>query len=215
MKYVLFDLDGTVADTKEGVTRSVQYALGKMGVVEESLDELEKFIGPPLYQSYKEFYGFTEEQIEMAVKYYRDYYNEKGMLQCYIYPGMEKILEKLHNSGVKVILATSKPEHYAKKILKHFDLAKYFDVIAGSTLTKERTTKSDVIRYAISGFDDFDAKEAYMIGDRKFDYIGAREFGIPCILIGYGYGSMEELEECKPFAIKETVEELSSFFDTL
>lgn len=240
MKYVLFDLDGTITDPKEGITKSVQYALKKYGIEVEDLDALCPFIGPPLYKSFEDFYGFSHEQALEAVDEYRVYYRDKGIFECTVYEGIPELLKALHEHGIKVILATSKPEEYAIQILQHFGIYEYFDIIAGSTMSGSRVEKEDIIQYAIEqvkginhkddinnrsgmereseaderktdGLKSFDVSKAYMVGDRKFDYIGASKFNIPCILIGYGYGEMEELEECKPFAIKKTVKELEEF----
>ena len=211
IKYILFDLDGTITEPKEGITKSVQYALKKYGIEVENLDDLCPFIGPPLYQSFEEFYGFSHEQAMEATDEYRVYYRKQGIFECTLYDGIAQLLKELHEQGKKVILATSKPENFAIQLLEHFNIIQYFDVIAGSTLSGSRVEKADVIRHAMSQIKDFDVNEAVMVGDRKFDYIGATECGIPCILIGYGYGEMDELEACNPFAIKETVEELKDF----
>ena len=211
MKYVLFDLDGTITDPKEGITKSVQYSLWKFGIEVEDLDSLCPFIGPPLVKSYENFYGFPHEQAMEAVEEYRVYYRKQGIFECELYDGIRELLKMLHEKGIQVLLATSKPEEFAIELLKHFDILKYFDVVAGSTMSGSRVEKEDVIQHALNQLTDFDASEAFMVGDRKFDYIGASKFDIPCILIGYGYGEMEELEACKPFAIKETVTDLTEY----
>lgn len=211
MKYVLFDLDGTITEPKEGITKSVAYSLKKYGIEVEDLDSLCNFIGPPLYESYEKFYGFTHEQALEATDEYRVYYRKKGIFECTLYDGIKELLELLHNKGIKVVLATSKPEEFALQILEHFNIIQYFDVVAGSEMKGSRVEKADVIEYAIKQIPDFKANEAVMVGDRKYDYIGSKKFDIPCILIGYGYGKIEELEECKPFAIKHTVKELTQY----
>lgn len=211
MKYVLFDLDGTITDPKEGITRSVQFALKKFGINVADLDSLCPFIGPPLSSSFEEFYGFSHEKAMEAVDEYRVYYKDRGIFECKLYDGIKELLEKLHKLGIKVVLATSKPEIFAVRLLEHFEIFQYFDVVAGSDMQGHRVEKADVINYAINQIEDFEPSEAVMVGDRKFDYIGADKFNIPCILIGYGYGEMEELQACKPFAIKETVEELADY----
>lgn len=211
MKYVLFDLDGTITDPKEGITKSVQFSLRKFGIHVEDLDSLCPFIGPPLSTSFEEFYGFSHEKAMEAVDEYRVYYKDKGIFECKLYDGIKELLEKLHGMGIKVALATSKPEKFAVQLLEHFKILPYFDVVAGSDMKGERVEKADVIHHAIKQIEGFDVTKAVMVGDRKFDYIGAEQFNIPCILIGYGYGEMGELEECKPFAIKKTVAELTEF----
>lgn len=211
MKYVLFDLDGTITDPKEGITKSVQFALKKFNIEVRDLDSLCPFIGPPLSQSFEDFYGFSHELAVEAVKEYRVYYSKQGIFECTLYDGIKELLEELHNMGIKVILATSKPEKFAIQLLEHFDILKYFDVVAGSDMEGNRVEKADVIFHAINCISDFEPSEAVMVGDRKFDYIGADKFKIPCVLIGYGYGEMEELKNCKPAAIKKTVKELRDY----
>lgn len=211
MKYILFDLDGTITDPKEGITKSVAYALEKFGIQVEDLDVLCPFIGPPLRASFVKFYGFSEADAELAVKYYREYYGATGKFECSIYAGIPELLKYLKEQGRTVLLATSKPTGYAKEILEHFDLLQYFDYVAGSSMDASRTEKADVIRHALKQIPEAKAEEMVMIGDREFDYYGAKEFGIPCILVTYGYGSPEELEACQPFAIEETVEGVKEF----
>lgn len=215
LRYVFFDLDGTVTDPKEGITKSIQFSLRKFGIEVTDLDSLCPFIGPPLSQSYEKFFGFSHEQALEAVDEYRVYYKDRGIFECYVYDGIKELVKDLHESGVKVVLATSKPEGYATQILEHFEILKYFDVVAGSTMDGSRVEKADVIRHAISMLEGFNPEEAVMIGDRKFDYNGASECGISCILIGYGYGEMTELVDCNPYKIINTVEELHNFLDSI
>lgn len=215
LKYVFFDLDGTVTDPKEGITKSVKYSLKKFGIEVEDLNSLCPFIGPPLSQSYEKFYDFSHEKALEAVDEYRVYYKDRGIFECFLYDGIKELVKDLHENGVKVILATSKPEEFARQILKHFDILKYFDIVAGSTMDGSRVEKVDVIRHAISQISDFDIENAVMVGDRKFDYYGANECGMRCILISYGYGEMRELKECNPFAIIDSVSELHKFLDSI
>lgn len=215
MKYILFDLDGTITDPKEGITKSVAYSLRKFGIEVEDLDTLCPFIGPPLNESYEQFYGFSHEKAMKAVGEYRVYYRDKGIFECKLYEGIDKLLKHLHEEGKTVVLATSKPQEFALQLLEHFNILQYFDVIAGSEMNGGRVQKADVIKYAMEQIEGFSAKDAVMIGDRKFDYLGSSKFNIPCILIGYGYGEMKELEECNPFAIKKTVLELEKFLDSI
>lgn len=215
MKYIFFDLDGTITDPKEGITKSVQYSLKKFGIEVTDLDSLCKFIGPPLNVSYEEFYGFSHEEAMKAVDEYRVYYKDRGIFECKLYDGIKELLAHLSKNGNKVVLATSKPIGFAKQLLEHFDIIQYFDFVAGSEMDGTRTDKSEVIEYALSHYPGIDVNDVVMIGDRKFDYIGASKYGIPCILIEYGYGERKELENCKPFAIKETVEELQKFLDSI
>lgn len=215
MKIVFFDLDGTITDPKEGITKSVAYALDKYGIHVEDLDSLCPFIGPPLHVSFQEFYGFDVEKSMEAVKYYREYYREKGIFECYLYEGIPELLRHLKENGDKVVLATSKPTEFAKQLLEHFDIMKYFDYVSGSTMDGSRVEKVDILRHALQQYDSVLTDDMIMIGDRKFDYIGASEMGIRCILVEYGYGELSELEACKPFAIKKTVKEVQNFLDSI
>lgn len=219
MKYVFFDLDGTITDPKEGITKSVEYSLKNFGISVSNLDDLCKFIGPPLSDSYEEFYGFTKEQAKEAIAWYRVYYSKKGIFQCELYRGISELISHLYNKDIKVVLATSKPTEYAIDILKHFEIYKYFDYISGSAMDGSIVNKDDIINQAVEHYKkidgDFDESQVVMIGDRKFDYIGASKCNIKCILISYGYGEMEELLSCQPFALKKSVEELQEFLDSI
>lgn len=146
---VLFDLDGTLTDPGEGITKSVAYALGKYGIGVADRAELYKFIGPPLHESFEIYYGFSAEQAKEAVEYYREYYRETGIFENIVYPGIEDMLEVLRNSGRTLAVATSKPEQFAKEILEHFHLAGYFEYVAGANMDGTRTKKDEVISYAL------------------------------------------------------------------
>lgn len=215
MKIVFFDLDGTITDPKEGITKSVAYALAKYGIHVENLDSLCPFIGPPLHVSFQEFYGFDAEKSMEAVKYYREYYSEKGIFECYLYEGIPELLKHLKEKGDIVVLATSKPTEFAKQLLEHFDIMKYFDHVSGSTMDGSRVEKADILRYALRWYPDVPKKDMIMVGDRKFDSQGAAEVGIRCVLVEYGYGDISELEACKPLAIRKTVKEVQNFLDSI
>ena len=206
-QYFFMDLDGTISDPKEGITKSVAYALDYYGIKVENLDTLEKFIGPPLSDSFQEFYGFDREKSLEAVEKYREYFKDKGIFENELYPGMEQLLKTITEQGGKIVLATSKPEVFAKRILEYFHIDKYFTFAAGSTLDTTRNKKEDVIRYALDSL-GIAAEEAIMIGDRKHDVIGAKENGMACIGVLFGYGDREELESAGADVIVETVEEL-------
>ena len=133
-KYILFDLDGTLTDPKEGITKSVQYALKKYVILIENLDLLENFIGPPLKDSFMEYYNFSEDQASQAIEYYREYFKEKGIFQNKVYEHMEELLSKLKKLGLILIVATSKPTVFAEEILRHFNLDVYFELIIGSAI---------------------------------------------------------------------------------
>ena len=194
-KICLFDLDGTITDSAPGIVNSVIYALKQFGIEETDREKLLQFIGPPLTESFHRFYGFTEEESWKAVEYYREYYAEKGIFECTVYEGLEDALKKIKESGRKILVATSKPEVYAKRIIEHFGLTKYFDYIAGMELDGGRGTKAQVIEYALETCKIKNRDEVLMIGDREHDVFGAENLGIDCVGVLYGFGSREELEK--------------------
>ncbi len=192
-QYILFDLDGTITDSKQGITNSVAYALKYLGISVENPDTLCKFIGPPLTESFKEYYNLSDIETETAIQKYREYYSEKGIYENELYSGIIHMLENLKQNGKKIILATSKPTVYAKKILEYFNLEQYFYFIAGSEMNLSRNKKEDVIRYALEQNKIVDKAEVIMVGDRKHDIIGAKENEIASVGVLYGYGVREEL----------------------
>ncbi|MFA6941169.1 MAG: HAD family hydrolase [Clostridiaceae bacterium] len=196
MKYknILFDLDGTLTDSKEGITRSVQYALSKFGISVDSLDQLNNFLGPPLKDAFMEYFNFSEEEAETAVKYYRERFKDKGIFENQVYEGIEKLLIKLKDNGLNLFIATSKPRAFADRILKHFNLFSYFDAVIGSEFDGTRNKKGDVISYVISEYKLDNKDDIIMVGDRRHDVIGAKENGIDVIGVTYGYGSIDELK---------------------
>ena len=206
---ILFDLDGTLTDPGTGITNSVAYALKKYGITVEDRTELYKFIGPPLHESFEKFYGFSREEALRAVDYYREYYRDKGIYENIVYDGVEAMLEKLYEGGKKIILATSKPEIFAREILRYFNLEKYFCYAAGANLDGTRTDKAEVIEYALREGCVEDKSTAVMIGDREHDIIGANKNGLDSIGVLFGYGSREELENADATYIVETVEEIN------
>lgn len=206
-KTILFDLDGTLTDPGLGITNSVAYALKKYGIEVENRQSLYSFIGPPLNDSFKKYYGFSDEKAMEAIWCYREYFADKGLYENEVYEGVEQLLGKIKESGRKIVLATSKPEQFAERILEHFDLIKYFDVVAGASMDEKRNKKGDVIKYAMEK-GDFTSDGAVMIGDREHDVFGAAENGIDTIGVLYGYGSREELEKAGAMHIAQTVEDI-------
>lgn len=202
------DLDGTITNPKEGITKSIQYALRAMNIFVEDLDSLTKHIGPPLREGFMEYYGFSRDEAEEATAEYRKYYAEKGIYQNKLYNGMESLLTKLKQAGKYLIVATSKPEEYAVKILQSFHLEHYFDDICGATFDSSRADKEAVIRYALEKNAITDLDRTVMVGDRKYDILGAKAVGIASIGVLYGFGSRKELEEAGADYIAATVEEL-------
>lgn len=213
-KYIFFDLDGTLTDPKEGITKSVAYALKSYGIHVEDLDSLCKFIGPPLKDSFVKFYGFSEEQGYEAVEKYREYFRPYGVYENKVYEGVDKLLAELKARGKMIVLATSKPTVFANTILEHFDLMKYFDMVCGSELDGSRVKKGDVIAYALEQVTEKDARfhksQVVMIGDREHDILGAKENGLDSIGVLYGYGDRAEHEAAGADYIVETVEELAA-----
>ena len=200
-KTILFDLDGTLTDSAPGITNSVAHALAHFGIHEEP-GNLLKFIGPPLNESLPEFYGFTPEQTTEAVVVFREYFVEKGWCENAPYPGIADLLRDLRAAGKQLMVATSKPEVQAVRILKHFGLAEYFDHIYGAPPGNEDgARKSAVILRALEWAED--VSQAVMVGDRRHDVAGAAEAGLPCVGVLYGYGGREELEKAGAAFIAE------------
>jgi phosphoglycolate phosphatase len=210
-QYILFDLDGTLTNPEIGITNCVMYALEKFNIKVEDRKELHPFIGPPLTYSFQTYYGLSEADSELAVKYYRERFSVKGLYENEVYEGVDKLLKQLKESGKILVIATSKPEEYTLKILEHFDLLKYFDYVVGATMDGSRGEKADVIRYAleISGIED--KTEAIMIGDRKYDILGAKENGLASIGVLFGFGDYEELTKAGADYIAECVEDILKY----
>ncbi|HEL2219612.1 TPA: HAD family hydrolase [Streptococcus suis] len=204
---ILFDLDGTLTDSGQGILNSVAYALEKMGIEEPDAANLNRFIGPPLYESFSRFYQLSPEDTQSAVDAFRVYFKEKGMFENQLYPGIIPLLEELRTAGKTLVIATSKPEIFAKQILEHFGIAHYFDIIAGASLDSSRLSKADVIGYAINQLEAF-PKHGVMIGDREHDIEGARRHQLPAIGVLYGYGSKQEFEKAGATMIVETIQDL-------
>lgn len=193
--YYLFDLDGTITDSEMGITNSVKHALKKYGIEETDQDKLRKFVGPPLADSFMKYYGFTKEQAQKGIAYYREYYTNGGMFENKVYDGIPELLQKLKDAGKVLIVATSKPELFAKQILEHFDLAKYFDCIAGASMDESRVNKDEVIAYALDLYGVSEHKEEMvMIGDREHDIFGAKKNDLDSIGVLFGFGDLKELQ---------------------
>ena len=207
-QYVLFDLDGTLTDPGLGITNSVMYALRKFGINVSDRSQLYPFIGPPLRDSFRVYYGFSDEQCERAVRYYREYFKKSGMFENEVYDGICELLTRLKVSGRTLVVATSKPEVFALEILRHFDLYKYFDFVAGATLNDVRNQKADIIKYALETLNITEKKSAIMIGDRKHDIIGAKETGLDSIGVLYGYGTYDELKNAGATYIANTTADI-------
>ncbi|MDO4521631.1 MAG: HAD family hydrolase [Eubacteriales bacterium] len=212
-KYLLFDLDGTLTDSEEGITKCVAYALEHFGIHETDQGMLRKFIGPPLMDSFMEYYGFSEEMALEATEKYRERFGKIGLFENTVYEGIPQLLAELQASGKKLILATSKPLMYAKKIMERHGLAKYFYDMQGPEMDGTRNRKEEVVAYALQVNHIEDVTEAVMIGDRLHDIVGARACGLDCIGVLYGFGDREELEHYGATQIVETVEELGRILE--
>lgn len=206
--YILFDLDGTLTDPMEGITKSVQYALRAYGIEVTELKALCPFIGPPLKDSFMDLYGFTPVQALEAIKKYREYFSVTGLYQNKEYEGIKELLGQLKAEGKHLLVATSKPEVFARQILEHFHMTEYFEFIGGASLDETRVRKGDVIKYVLEKNQITETKRAIMVGDREHDVMGAREAGLDCIGVLYGYGDRKELEQAGAKYVVDTVEEL-------
>lgn len=210
-QYLLFDLDGTLTDPKVGITTCVQYALHSLGIEEKELDRLEPFIGPPLKDSFMEFYHLDENEAMKAIEKYRERFQTIGLFENKVYKGIKDLLIQCKMRGAKLAVASSKPEIFVKRILKHFGLFSYFDVVVGSELDGTRIAKEEVVKEALhqlfpNGKVDYD--NTVMIGDRRFDIEGAKDNKIVSVAVSYGYGDMQELMQAKPDYIARSVVEL-------
>ncbi len=210
---ILFDLDGTLTASAEGITKSVQYALLKLGIDEPDLKKLEGFIGPPLLDQFMNAYGMDETTARQAVVYYRERYEEKGIYENEVYPGVRELLKALKAQGYQLGVASSKPVFYVKQILERFGLTGFFSVIEGSQMDGRRTSKGEVIQEALKNLKMENCREqTVMVGDRKHDVQGAREAGIDCVAVSYGYGSVQELQQANPVMIAPAIEGVQRFF---
>jgi len=203
-KYILLDLDGTLTDPAEGITNSIIYALSKYGISSRK-EELVHFIGPPLRDSFMEYFSFSSAQAEEAVVFYREYFAEKGIYENSIYPGVNEMLARLSSADKSLVLATSKPAVYARRVLEYFKILDYFHFVAGSNLDGTMGTKSEVVGYALSSLPDSDFKSAVMAGDRKFDIQGALANSIDSIGVTWGYGSRDELVKAGATYIADSI----------
>ena len=210
MKYknVLFDLDGTLTDPAEGITNALMHAQRRLGRAVSSREELFMFIGPPLIEMFMSEWGLDRAGADQALVYYREHFGTKGLFENVPYEGIGDCLADLKAAGLRLFVATSKPEPLSLRILEHFDLLPYFEAVAGSTMDEKRTKKGEVIAYALETY-GLDPAETIMVGDREHDVIGARENGLPCIGVLYGYGSREELTRAGAAALAADLGELS------
>lgn len=208
--YILMDLDGTLTDPVEGITKSVQYALTHFGIHVDDLRDLYKFIGPPLKESFIRYYHLTDAEADEALVKYRERFKDTGIFENKVYDGVEALLKKLTDSGKVVLLASSKPTVFVERILIHFGLRKYFSFVGGSNLDGTRVHKEEVIAYVLSGAKVENISQAVMVGDREFDIIGAKKNGLDSVGVLYGYGDFRELSSAGATCIVKDVNELTT-----
>ena len=211
-KYILFDFDGTIFDTVEGISKSARYAINKFGL-DDSLEFLRCFAGPPLVDKFMEVYGFDREQAEQATAYFKERYQPIGLYECRIFPGIKEMLQSLKAKGYKLGVATSKPQHLAEKLLQGEEMIELFDVICGSGLNGNNDSKESVLRRAMEAL-GADLESSVLVGDTKYDVLGAKACGVDCIGVRFGYAAEGELEEAGATYIVEDVAELENLICT-
>lgn len=211
MKYILFDLDGTLTDPFVGITKAVAYGLKSQGIEPPELEKLKPFIGPPLDDSYMKYYHMDHDTTWKAIEKFREYFNKSGKFENEVYEGMEDFLQALNDLGLKLYVCTSKPIVFANEIMEHFHLDKYFQGIYGSEFNGIRKEKADVIAYCLKQ-EGIRAEDCIMVGDRQHDIIGAHKNNIPCIGVLYGYGDREEFER---FDCDYVVNDIKELLDVL
>lgn len=206
-KYVFFDLDGTLTDPQEGITNCVKYALEYFGIHEEDHSKLMRFIGPPLVDSFREFYGFDQGRALSAVEKYRERFSETGIFENRVYDGVYDMLQKLIDAGRVLVLATSKPKIYADRIMSKYRLRPYFKLISGSELDGTRNVKNEVIDYAIDKL-GCERDRVIMVGDRKHDILGAKKCSVASCGVRFGYAEEGELEDAGADFIADSMDDL-------
>lgn len=204
---VLFDLDGTITDPAEGIINSIARALFAMNRTMISEEICRRFIGPALMDSFTRYCNMTPDEARQAIAHFREYYGEHGMFECYVFDGIEPLLQRLKAAGKRLAVATAKAEPFAVKLLQYYGLDTYFDCIAAAALDNTRNDKAAIIAYALSSLGVTDHSRAVMIGDREFDITGAHEAGMPAIGVLYGYGTREELSRAGAEYLAETPEQ--------
>jgi len=205
---VLFDLDGTLTDSSEGIVNGIQYALSKFGMREECREQLIQWIGPPLIDTFRTYYRLDEQKARQAEAFYREYYIGKGMYENTVFAGIPGMLQELQRAGVQMLVATSKHSLIAEAILRHFGLRSYFKEVSGSKLNSKRTSKSDIIESALKHGNTREGQRVVMVGDRKHDIAAAHNNRIASAAVAYGFGTLQELEKARPTYLVRSVSEL-------
>lgn len=215
MKAVLFDLDGTLIDSFEGIAKSAQYALRRFGINEENLENLRPFVGPPLVESFQKWYGLSKEQAIEATDIYRERYRPIGILECSLYPGVEECIRTLKAEGYQIGMASSKPEEFCRRILEHFGLLDLFDDVVGATFDRRIDTKEEVLNEVLRRWSDIPKNQMCLIGDTMFDLVGAKKIGIDCIAVSYGFGDAREMLQNGAVAICDRMADLPELIQRL
>lgn len=208
-KYILFDLDGTLTDSAPGIMNSFRYTLKHYGLPDQTDTELKRYVGPPLMESFSRYFGFDEKKSAEAVGVYREYFAVKGLLENEVYEGIPEALAKLKKEGFTLAVSTSKPEVYAKRIIEHFELDKFFETVCGIPLGDESMSKAQVIAQTLERLDISDTDSVLMVGDRDYDVKGARRNGIECLGVLFGYGDRDELVGAGAVCCAETPKEMA------
>ncbi|MBQ0042003.1 MAG: HAD hydrolase-like protein [Lachnospiraceae bacterium] len=211
MKAILFDLDGTLIDSSEGITKSVQYSLDFFGIHETDLDKLRVFIGPPLKFSYPKHYGFEGDSLREVIAKYRERYTQIGLFECTLYPGVRECITRLKENGFKICLASSKPEVMCKTLLEHFEILDLFDEVAGASLDGKIDTKKQVLDELFRRLPDIATSEMVLVGDTIYDVEGARAAGIPTIAVDYGFGEVQDLKDAGAITILSSLGDVASY----
>lgn len=214
MKNILFDLDGTIINSEEGITNCIRYVLDFWGMEQPPQEELLCFIGPPLKESFQKKYGFDEEKAIQSVVKYRERFDREGIFECELYAGVAELIQELHGKGYHLAVASSKPETACQRIIEHFHLETYFDGVYGATLDGSISTKKQVLEHVFKE-NGMKREDTILIGDTKFDAIGAKEAEIPCIGVTYGFGTAEELKEAGAVFICDSTKEVADYIETL
>ena len=207
--YVIFDFDGTVADTGEGILKSLQYSFEQMGREVPDLSDLKKFIGPPIHYSFVTFYGVSENEVEQYIKKYRERYKKIGIYECFVYDGMLETLKTLRKNGVKLGIASSKPIKLVYDVMEYLRLTEYFDAVVGTQFDdSNHPGKTDLVLQSMEKLEDSDKSRTLMVGDRFFDIDGAAGAGVDSVGVTYGYGSREEFMEHNATYIVDSPKEI-------
>jgi phosphoglycolate phosphatase len=207
--HILFDLDGTLTNPRLGIGNSLKYALRQMQIDGFSDEILERFVGPPLQEGFKNLFGMNERNTNLAVEHFRTYFGEKGLYENIPYSGILELLEELHLSGKRVYVVTSKLEKYAKLIIRHFEFDRYIDDLQGAEATGKHSGKGHLIAALMERNRILPSASVVMIGDTHYDLIGAKENDISCIAVGYGFGTDESLSAANPDFLVDSVDELA------